>query len=794
MSTSYRSQIIHSEPIGDALIPFRRLFSASNESVSAPQDINPHTQGNALDDSLTFTIVHNISGLKDVATFLISVLSNLPAARSLPSVTGRGTLRNDLLQLLSTEPEGSELERVVPLIRAVIHDESDEIIWNKVYAALAESTPPSRPAPSIQQTPWLRSTGCFVNSTEHRKYVDDVLKEELGQIYVGIPGFFEAFFGEVVGLNLAAQAVFDKCKQGDNPLYREESGWRGWPEDAKERDVLAWFAPLTEQLLDFAVEHQPGSKSQRRPLAQPHQPLQGSTADRKLDIGFVEDSDAGMDSKYRWSQILVPGELKCNPLADKASGTWLDLGRYAREVLAAQDTRRFVLGFTLCGSLMRLWEFDRLGAVASEQFDINQDGLQFVSVMLGFLWMNEEHLGFDPTIIKLGDKRCIEIERDNNKVRLVIDELIKRVRCVAGRATTCWRVHQEDDPGKQLVVKDSWQYAEREEEGELLREATEKGVRNVARYFHHEVVHVGGQEDDIRVNVRKGLDMTKATNYRPEKSLTPPSNTIGHQVSGKDESSSVDGRKRSSNCTGMRLPPSKRIRSSSSKTPVIVNRVHRRVIVHDFGHPIYKASSRISLLAAFEQCIEGYESLHTRAGMLQRDISPNNLMINEDDANPSWRAFLIDLDLAIKEQREKSSGARGKTGTRAFMAIGVLYDDQPHSFMHDLESFFWVLFWICIHYSESQGRVVKDFEEWNYARTEDLAKLKLGTVSDDRIFRSTAVKHFTEYYQPLIPCVDRLRRKVFPGGRRWRDPNQKLYAEMKEIFRAAQAELMRLEE
>jgi tRNA A-37 threonylcarbamoyl transferase component Bud32 len=43
---------------------------------------------------------------------------------------------------------------------------------------------------------------------------------------------------------------------------------------------------------------------------------------------------------------------------------------------------------------------------------------------------------------------------------------------------------------------------------------------------------------------------------------------------------------------------------------------------------------------------EGYESLH-KAGVLQCDISPRNLMINEDDNSPSWPAFLIDLDLAI---------------------------------------------------------------------------------------------------------------------------------------------------
>lgn len=52
-----------------------------------------------------------------------------------------------------------------------------------------------------------------------------------------------------------------------------------------------------------------------------------------------------------------------------------DLGRYAREVLATEDTRRSVLGFTLCGSIMRLWEFDRVGGIASSLFDINKGGL-----------------------------------------------------------------------------------------------------------------------------------------------------------------------------------------------------------------------------------------------------------------------------------------------------------------------------------------------------------------------------------------------------------------------------------
>jgi hypothetical protein len=61
-----------------------------------------------------------------------------------------------------------------------------------------------------------------------------------------------------------------------------------------------------------------------------------------------------------------------------------------------------------------------------------------VSTILGFLWMSEEELGFDPTIITAKGQRFIEIEREGTTERLVLDgRAINRVRCIAGRATTC---------------------------------------------------------------------------------------------------------------------------------------------------------------------------------------------------------------------------------------------------------------------------------------------------------------------------------------------------------------------
>ncbi|EXK77771.1 hypothetical protein FOQG_17540 [Fusarium oxysporum f. sp. raphani 54005] len=774
MGNQPQSKIIEDNPIGNGIDAFRGSFSSICERAHL----------SCIPDALD-QLEHE--DVQDLASSLLSAIQILPATRLLPSKTGRGTLRSDLLRLVSTAASADfDFDRVKPLLKSALVDEPDDtLIWDELYNAVTESTPPPRQvASSIQQTPWLRNTSSFANSSEHRKYVDDVLKEELGPMYVGLRNFHSTYFGGVADLETAAQAFFEQCLEGSDPLF--EDGWKGWPKDANQDDVLSWFADFSEKLTTFADGQKSISTHQhrRRPLAKPNEPIDGSVGKRKMDVGFVNDPQAGKDSRCHWSQILVPGELKSNPSADKASEAWLDLGRYAREVLAAQDTRRFVLGFTICGSLMRVWVFDRLGGIASEQFNINDDGLQFVFTILGFLWMNEEELGFDPTIKSENQERFIEINRNGSTERIIIDQVMQRARCIAGRATTCWKAHPERQPKMLLVIKDSWQYPERDEEGDLLREATKKGVVNVARYYHHETVRIHGMDDDIRSNTRRGLDIKKAANYRPAR---PAPRNVASAVSREGRSTASTSRKRSSSQTGAPLPSSKRLCSVSPTKGIstLPNRVHRRVILQDYGMPIYKASSRPALLAALEHCIEGHESLH-KAGFLHRDISVNNLMINEDDDNPSWPSFLIDLDLAIKEPREAASGAKGKTGTRAFMAIGALLGEQ-HSFMHDLESFFWVLFWICIHYDgPDKDRAVPRFDKWNFMDTEELAISKTGVISNEGDFRRIMDGNFTSYYQPLIPWINRLRKVVFPNGGRWERQDSELYNWMREILQEAE--------
>ncbi|KAF2803178.1 uncharacterized protein BDZ99DRAFT_400139, partial [Mytilinidion resinicola] len=161
------------------------------------------------------------------------------------------------------------------------------------------------------------------------------------------------------------------------------------------------------------------------------------------------------------------------------------VSQYAREIFAAQDTRRSVTGLTLCG--MRLWAFDRLGAIASKTFDIHENALMFISAVLGYLCAAAKDLGFNPTTCGEMGSRYIEITRNALPERYHLDGVIKRRRCAAGRATPCWEVHG-DKSGQSLVVKDSWEHKERPEEGPLLKKVTDAGVRNVAEYYYHETI------------------------------------------------------------------------------------------------------------------------------------------------------------------------------------------------------------------------------------------------------------------------------------------------------------------
>ncbi|KAG5914295.1 hypothetical protein E4U61_005902 [Claviceps capensis] len=653
------------------------------------------------------------------------------------------------------------------------------------------------------QSPSKHTTGSVANSSEQRieNEIGLPLKQDLGgRLDIDTPGFFDEFFPSS-NYQQTAENFLDRCKTGAVPAFK--NGWEIWPDRAAETEVVTWLKLLSDELEKFSRASFSFDVSSRRVICSiPRMPIQGAAATLELDhdVGFVSSADLEHGPEgcmYPGAEILVHGKLMSDPMADEAQEARYALASNAQDMLAAQGTRRFALGFTLCESYMRVWLFDRLGGTASEQIDIHTEPIQFIKVMLGFLWMSKEDIGFDSSIRGSDNIRYMEIQKNGSKKCIFLDQERRRIPCIVGRGTTCWKAHDNDDPATILVVKDSWQEAKRDHEGEMLLHATRKGVVNVARHYHHETVQIRGMDDDVRKCVRRGLiKATVSTSAQSDPQSSGGAPSLGLRKRGmtstEETSSELHPRKRI--CSHW---PTKTATEPRTELPTeLPNRVHRRIIVRDYGKAIYRASSRLALLACLEGCITGHQSLY-QAGILHRDVSLNNLIINEGSGtNLSWPHFLIDLDQAIYTDRHDPS-ERTKVGTRAFMAIGLL-DGEEHSFLHDLESFFWVFLWICIHYGKSGegSRVVTRYDRWHDLDDERLSFAKRAAVRLHSDFAATAERDFMPYYKPLIPYVNQLREllpfnaelpgQIFATSEVPNKTGFELYSQMIGVLRKAQ--------
>ena len=78
-----------------------------------------------------------------------------------------------------------------------------------------------------------------------------------------------------------------------------------------------------------------------------------------------------------------------------------------------------------------------------------------------------------------------------------------------------------------------------------------------------------------------------------------------------------------------------------------------------------------------------------------------------------------------------------------------------------------------------------EYDGWNYLTTDGLARMKAGTINNERRFLETMFKCVTPYFQPLIPYIDALRSVVFPNNSEWTIEDDGLYERMRGVLREA---------
>lgn len=185
---------------------------------------------------------------------------------------------------------------------------------------------------------------------------------------------------------------------------------------------------------------------------------------------------------------------------------------------------------------------------------------------------------------------------------------------------------------------------------------------------------------------------------------------------------------------------------------------------------------------------------------MHRDISENNIIITDPKEADGFKGMLIDEDLA-KEIGSGRSGARHQTGTMEFMAIQVL-QRVAHTYRHDLESFFYVLIWICARRAwereflcSADDRPKRNIlTKWYTGSFDDIADAKEHHMGASG-FKSI-LGEFPQAFDQVKPLCEKIRSILFPllkdGAlfiRTSSDPPEELYRPIIEAFDSAIADI-----
>ncbi|RPB19035.1 hypothetical protein L211DRAFT_871492 [Terfezia boudieri ATCC MYA-4762] len=364
----------------------------------------------------------------------------------------------------------------------------------------------------------------------------------------------------------------------------------------------------------------------------------------------------------------------------KGSQPFTQLARYAEQVFIAQPFRTAVLGIiTSCsGPQLRFWRFDRAGAIGSMEFDYQSTSSQLrtiVRCLYAIPLLPPEGAGFHVSSIftnhlppenrfPLNDSHPWKM-RMSPSTLYEGEALMKRLLFIApGIVTRGTRVWRGTLGGTSVAIKYSWRSSTRPPEESLYQLAASHNVIGLATLVAYDTY------EDIATNVR-----------------------FDHALV---SSPLVDRHIKSHNrhLTRIILTPAGRAISGENLSPLQVAQ---------------------GLFAG----LVGHASLYFDGGILHRDVSPHNIIYTNKPqvAVHQWilggtreadvvggtmmhlYGALIDLDYAIElgSTEGRASAAADRAGTYPFIAMGVLGNGEIHRYRHDLESFLYVLLWVCCY-------------------------------------------------------------------------------------------------
>lgn len=291
--------------------------------------------------------------------------------------------------------------------------------------------------------------------------------------------------------------------------------------------------------------------------------------------------------------------------------------------------------------------------------------------------MSLKELGLD-TFVKYDEdiqKKYILAGDTGKEVKYYLeDPPLCHKKGIVTRGTLCYRAwaSTSETQSPEYVVKFSWPEATKNNEGELLKLAKEKGVKGISEHVWDGNIE-GADIKNFRPNM-SGARLSPLWAKQCEKSTKPgnASPDLPNTSNQKQRKPTSERQKRKGDASNSQ--PSKRQKTTLIEQETsFINRVQRILITRPAGESLQKFQTVTELLEVIRDTINGHKSLLLKGDILHRDISNQNMIIHRD-GQAGDKGRLSDLDMATKDisHGEIRSGICQLTGTVHFMARGVL--------------------------------------------------------------------------------------------------------------------------
>ncbi|KAF5341184.1 hypothetical protein D9611_006082 [Ephemerocybe angulata] len=204
------------------------------------------------------------------------------------------------------------------------------------------------------------------------------------------------------------------------------------------------------------------------------------------------------------------------------------------------------------------------------------------------------------------------------------------------------------------------------------------------------------------------------------------------------------------------------------------NRTMSRVTMAYYGSSLDRFTSQRQAIAALRDAIQGHWNL-LKAGVMHRDVSMDNILLGQDDADIGHRGVLIDLDMAmVVEGPTAGLLTEYRVGTYLYQSVSVLrHSDQyaaiatvPRDYLDDLESYLYVLSHLCYGFEGVNLPAPDAFSglatlaQWEVPRFAHYCKLnhlnakELDTGSLPAFWSSACVELCDSFRKYLAPIVE----------------------------------------